>query len=60
MEIEINCSCGTGFNFTEEPVNGCVAPAVLCPMCKQDVTRQANEFVGRAASGSANQPLKRS
>jgi hypothetical protein len=60
MEIEIKCSCGTEFNFSEEPVNGGVSSAVLCPICKLDVTRQANEFVARAPSERMSQPHKHS
>lgn len=60
MDIEIKCSCGAEFNFTEEPVNGRLASAVACPTCRQDTTREANEFIARSLTGATSPAPARS
>jgi hypothetical protein len=42
IPIKIQCGCGQKYVFDVEPVGGCMAYAVACPVCGADGTAAAN------------------
>jgi tetratricopeptide (TPR) repeat protein len=56
IPVKIFCSCGQKYSFEAQPVDGRMPFPVACPVCGQDGTHQANQFIARIRNG-ITQPL---
>lgn len=48
MELKIQCSCGSRYQFEVEPVNGRVPAPLSCPKCQANWTEHANAMIAQA------------
>lgn len=47
IPIKIQCGCGQRYAFDVEPVDGCMAWPIACPVCGVDGTAAANDYIAQ-------------
>jgi len=58
IPIKIQCGCGQKYSFEVEPVRGCIAYAVACPVCGAEGTAAANAAIANHEGVAADLKLR--